>query len=88
MSFKNAAGPSVLSLCLLAALATPARADRDDRDDRCRRDVHKAEERLEKAIRKHGEHSRQADARRHQLEEARERCHMRGEDREHGRDPR
>lgn len=84
MSFKNMAVSTALSLCLFAAVATPARADRDDRDDRCRRDVHKAEERLEKAIHKHGEHSRQAEDRRHQLEETRERCHMRGDD--HDRD--
>jgi len=83
MSFKNAAVSTALSLCLLAAVATPAHADRDDRNDRCRRDVQKAEERLQKAVRKHGEHSRQAEDRRHQLEETRERCHMRGDDRDH-----
>ena len=72
---------AMLGIALLAGLATPARADRDDK---CSRDIHKAEENLEKAVRKHGEHSRQADERRHQLEEVRERCHMR--DHEHDRD--
>ena len=73
---------AILGVSLLAGVATPARADRDDK---CRRDIHKAEENLEKAVRKHGEHSRQAEERRHQLEEVRERCHAR--DHEHDRDP-
>ena len=72
---------AMLGIALLAGPATPARADRDDK---CSRDIHKAEENLEKAVRKHGEHSRQADERRHQLEEVRERCHVR--DHEHDRD--
>lgn len=74
---------AMLGASLLAAVATPARADRDDA---CRRQVRKAEENLEKAVRKHGEHSRQAEQRRHQLEETRERCHMRDRDRDHDRD--
>ena len=59
----------------------PARAyDRDD-ERRCERRIHKAEESLEKAIRRHGEHSPQAEKRRHELEETRERCHHHDEDR-------
>jgi hypothetical protein len=38
----------MLGVSLLAGVATPARADRDDK---CRRDVRKAEENLEKAVR-------------------------------------
>jgi len=75
--FRPAFLGAVLSASLLVGTAIPANADQDDR---CRRDVHKAEQNLEKAIQKHGEHSRQAEDRRHQLEELRERCHMRGED--------
>ena len=86
MPFRNLALTATLGVSLLAACAMPAYADHDDRDDRCRRDVHKAEERLERAIQKHGEHSRQAEDRRHQLEEVRERCHMRGDDHDHDRD--
>jgi hypothetical protein len=69
----------------LAGTAVPARAlDRDhDRDDRkCEKQVSKAESNLQKAIRKHGEHSRQAEQARHQLEEARERCHHGDHDRD------
>jgi hypothetical protein len=70
----------------LAGAAVPARAaDRDhDRDDRkCEKQINKAESNLQKAIRKHGEHSRQAEQRRHQLDEARERCHRGDHDRDH-----
>lgn len=45
-----------------------------DRDDKCERNIRKAENNLQNAIRKHGEHSRQAEKKRHDLEEARERC--------------
>ena len=66
--------------------AVPARALDRDRDDdrRCEQRIRNAERRLHDAERRHGEHSRQARARRHDLEEARERCH-RG-DRDHDRD--
>ena len=66
---------AMLGMSLLAGVATPVRAD-----DRCSRDIHKAEENLEKAVRKHGEHSRQAEQRRHELEAVRERCRARDHD--------
>lgn len=66
-----------------AAGAVTARAV--DRDDRCEKQVRKAEQNLDKAVRKHGEHSRQAEQRRHDLEEARERCHH-DHDRDHDHD--
>jgi hypothetical protein len=75
---------ALLAMTLLAGLATPARAD--DRDDKCKRDIHRAEENLEKAVRKHGEHSPQAEDRRHQLEAVRERCHARDHDKDHDPD--
>jgi len=85
MSLKKMFGKTVLGALLCVSLLTggaiPASADRDDR---CRRDIRKAEQNLDKAVRKHGERSRQAEQRRHQLEEVRERCHMR--DRDHDRD--
>ncbi len=76
---------AMLGASLLAGAATPARADRADK---CRRDIHKAEENLEKAVRKHGERSRQAQQRRHQLEEVRERCrgYWGNRDRDHDHD--
>jgi multidrug resistance efflux pump len=65
--------------------AVPTQAlDRDhDNDRRCEQQIHKAEANLQKAVRKHGERSRQAEQKRHQLEEARERCHR---DHDHDRD--
>jgi hypothetical protein len=61
-----------IALSFLAS-TIPARAfDRDDH--RCERRIHRAEENLDRAVRKHGEHSRQAEQRRHELEEAREHC--------------
>lgn len=69
---------AMLGASLMAGAATPARAD-----DKCSRDIHKAEENLQKAVRKHGEHSRQAEDRRHQLEEVRERCKAQDHDRDH-----
>jgi hypothetical protein len=78
MSLKRVFGKTMLcamlGASLLAGVATPAGADRDDR---CRNDIRKAEQNLEKAVRKHGERSKQAEQRRRQLEEVRERCHWR-----------
>ena len=51
-----------------------------DHDDRCEQRIHKAERNLQKEVDRHGEHSRQAEKRRHELEEAREKC---GHDRDH-----
>jgi hypothetical protein len=65
---------AMLAIALLAGVATPARADRDDK---CQRDIHKAEENLEKAVHKHGKHSRQDEDRRHQLEGVRALYHIR-----------
>lgn len=45
-----------------------------DRDDKCEERVHKAEHNLERDVQKHGEHSRQAEKRRHELDEARAKC--------------
>ena len=64
-----------LAAYLLAGAATHARADRDDP---CPRLIRKAEEDLEKAVRKHGEQSRQAEQHRQRLEEIRECCQAGG----------
>lgn len=57
---------------LLLGSVAPAQAR--DRDDKCAQRIHKAEEKLEKEIRRHGEHSRQAGKRRRELENARRGC--------------
>jgi hypothetical protein len=71
MSLKKVLGKMTFCAMLaasVAGVAVPARAD-------CRNDIRKAEANLDKAIRKHGEHSPQAEERRRQLEEVRRRCH-------------
>jgi len=73
---------AVLALSFLAG-ALPAHAR--DRDD-CRRHVQKAERNLANAVRKHGERSQQAEKRRRQLEQVRQRCHV--ADRDHDDDRR
>jgi hypothetical protein len=53
------------SLAPVAAVAAP----------HCRQRIERAEDNLRRAIRKHGERSRQAEQRRRELENARARCH-------------
>lgn len=59
---------TMLGGLFLAGSALPARAD-------CAKDIRKAEANLDKAVRKHGEHSPQAEQRRRELEDVRRRCH-------------
>ena len=40
----------------------------------CDQRIHRAEENLRKAVDRHGEHSRQAEERRHELEETKRSC--------------
>jgi len=76
---------AVFGAFLLVGSVAPALAR--DRDDECRERIHKAEARLRHEIERHGEHSRQAEKRRHELERARERC-GRDRDRDHDHDNR
>ncbi len=72
---------AALALAMMATGGLPASGrDKDhDRDRKCEQKIRKAEAKLQDAIRKHGERSRQAEKRRHDLEEARERCHRGGD---------
>jgi hypothetical protein len=45
-----------------------------DHHDKCEEKVRKAEQKLQNAQRKHGEHSRQAEQKRQELERARAHC--------------
>jgi len=65
-------GAILLSGFLLIGSVAPLHAF-----DKCEHRIRKAELRLEKAIRKHGVHSIQAERQREQLERVRERCHRR-----------
>ena len=71
---------ALFGVLLLVGAAAPTLAG--DRDDKCRERVHKAEMKLRREIERHGEHSRQAEKRRNELERARERCGG-GHDRDH-----
>ena len=41
----------------------------------CERRIRNAEMHLQQAVQRHGQHSRQAETRRHELERARQSCH-------------
>jgi hypothetical protein len=62
---------ALLSAVFFFAAAPQARAD--DRD-KCRQRIERAEAKLDQAIRHHGERSHQAESRRHELNQERERC--------------
>ena len=79
MSFGRKWSAFVLggALLLSSAGVLPARAES------CEERIHKAERNLEKEVQKHGEHSRQAEKKRHELEEARARCGDHDRDHDH-----
>jgi len=60
---------------LLFAGAPATRAQDHDRDEKCEQRIHNAEAKLQKEIARHGEQSRQAEKRRHELEQVRQSCH-------------
>jgi hypothetical protein len=69
----NTAVTAAVSLALLLFLAAP-RAHADDDRSKCQHAIEKAEARLDRAIQRNGEHSREADDRRRDLNAERERC--------------
>ena len=69
---KNILFLAALGVGLLMSVGTLTRAADYDKD--CRKRIHNAEKNLRKAVDKHGEHSRQAEKRRHELEEVRRNC--------------
>jgi len=71
---------AVFGVFLLVGGVTPILAG--DRDSDCRERIHNAEANLKREIDRHGEHSRQAEKRRHELERVRESC-GRDRDRDH-----
>jgi hypothetical protein len=89
MLSKNRIVAGILTACLmLGSFSVMQAEDRGrDRDRKCEQKIEKAENALRNAIRKHGEHSRQAEQKRRKLEETRERCHGGpGHDRDHDHD--
>ena len=79
MSTKKFFGLLLTCGLMLGTVQFAQALDRDhDNDRRCGQKVEKAEQALRNAERRHGANSRQAQAKRRQLEEARERCHHEG----------
>ena len=74
---------AMLGVFLLVGCVAPALAG--DRDHKCRERIEKAEAKLRREIDRHGERSRQAEKRRHKLEEAPARCGG-DRDRDHNHD--
>jgi len=71
---KGLAVTAVVTMALgTATLVTVPQSYADDHA-KCQRQIERAESRLDQAIRKHGERSRQADQRRRDLNAERERC--------------
>ena len=70
--YRNA----LLAVMVGAALtmATMSLSPAADHESDCRRRIHVAEQRLQKAIDKHGEHSPEADKCRHDLDEVHRDC--------------
>jgi hypothetical protein len=73
---KNKPGCLFLSAALSAAMICLAAAPAAHADDRskCQHKIEKAEAKLDDAVRKHGPRSRQAEDRRRDLNNERERC--------------
>lgn len=69
---KAASGMVVLASATLFVTAVPCARAGDH--EKCERRIEKAEARLDQAIRQHGEQSSQAERRRHELSEVRQRC--------------
>jgi hypothetical protein len=72
MTLRSIVGSALMMCALLALPMFPAGIAFARRD--CRQRIHREEQRLDGAIRRHGEHSRQAEKERHKLHELREEC--------------
>jgi uncharacterized membrane protein YraQ (UPF0718 family) len=55
-------------------MAIPTQLSAATTEDKCEHRIHNAERKLQDAVAKHGEHSHQAEKRRHELEDARAHC--------------
>ena len=74
LKFRNLWQAVIAALLLNGMFLLVAPYARADEHDRCRHRIERAETRLNHEVARHGEHSRQAEEKRHQLHEERERC--------------
>ena len=65
---------AALVIAGFVGMAIPTQLSAATTEDRCERRIHDAQRKLDEAVHKHGEHSRQAEKRRHELEETRAHC--------------
>src|SRR5437762_8910538 len=72
-SLKNLALSAVMTTALGTAMLVTVPQSYADDHAKCQRQIEKEESKLDQAIRKHGEHSRQAEERRRDLNAERER---------------
>ncbi len=72
--FGNTAIAIVMSAALMFFVASPQARGNDDDRGKCQHAVEQAEAKLDRAIQDHGDHSRQADDRRRDLNAERQRC--------------
>jgi hypothetical protein len=75
-------------MLMMLGAAQPARADHRDRLDNCYRKVEKEERKLDREVRRHGWHSRQAQHRREKIARLRFTCGGYGWQRDHRNDGR
>jgi hypothetical protein len=71
---KGLAVTAVMTTALGTAMLVTVPPSYGDDHAKCQRQIERAESKLDEAIRKHGEHSHQAEQRRRDLNAERERC--------------
>jgi hypothetical protein len=71
---RTALAATLLGAFMCAGSTVPSYAREHNGNNKCEQRVRKAEENLDKAVKKHGEHSRQAEQQRRKVEEARAKC--------------
>ena len=67
-SFRRIGLLTLAAMLLLGSVASSA-------EDRCDRKIRNAEAKLQQAVQRHGEHSRQAEKQRRHVEDVRRSCH-------------
>jgi type II secretory pathway component PulJ len=71
---RTASGLAAVALGTAMFFAAAPASQAANARERCQHQIQKAEMNLEKAVHRHGERSRQADERRHELNAQREHC--------------
>lgn len=86
MSWKRTLTTGILGSAVLFSTLAISSGTALARDNDCREKAQRQEQKLDQAIRRHGERSRQADNERTKLRQIRERCRDNDRDRDRDRD--